>query len=50
MRRGRALGLVQGDDRPLVAQIEGFESFVERNHERLYAALCLVCHRAARRA
>jgi RNA polymerase sigma factor (sigma-70 family) len=36
------LGLVQGDDQPLVAQIEGFESFVERNHERLYGALCLL--------
>jgi len=30
MRRGRALELVQGDAQPLVTQIEGFESFVER--------------------
>ena len=36
------LELVKGDDQPLVAQIEGFESFVERNHERLYGALCLL--------
>ena len=36
------LRTVQGDDQPLVAQIEGFESFVERNHERLYGALCLL--------
>jgi len=36
------LGLVQEDAQPIVAQIEGFESFVERNHERLYGALCLL--------
>ena len=36
------LRLVQENDQPLVAPIEGFESFVERNHERLYGALCLL--------
>ena len=36
------LRLVQGNDQTLVAPIEGFESFVEGNHERLFGALCLL--------